>query len=322
MNSEFVSLIIPTYNEGKYLLNCLNSILHQTYPKEKIEILIIDGGSTDGTHNIINAFVDILPIRKIHNKDKKTTFALNMGIKEAVGEIILRLDAHAEYDCQYVEKCVYYLNNIDAQNVGGVATTRGHGFWGRINAEILSSPFGVGNSKFRTGSESGYVDTVPFGAFRKSLIEKIGLFDNELSRSEDNDFNSRIRAAGGKVYLASDIKFTYFCRDTLKGLFGQAIKNGNALFITMRKNPSAMSLRHFIPFLFLLSLVVLPPLCFNTFFKISFICEIVLYLILDIYFSFFCGKLKYSFIRILLYPLFHMCYGIGSLIGLFNLKLY
>ncbi len=112
----------------------------------------------------------------------------------------------------------------------------------------LSSRSGVGNSNFRTSDKSDYTDTVPFGAFKREVFDKIGVFDVDLPRSEDNDFNSRIRKNGGKVYMACDIKFKYYCRDTVLGLLGQAIKNGNALFLTIRKNPSAMSLRHYIPF--------------------------------------------------------------------------
>ena len=317
------TVIIPVFNEERYIQKCLDSLVSQTYPADKYELLIYDGGSTDNTISIINRYSDLLPIKLIENKDKLAAYALNAGIKRARGEYIIRLDAHARYATTYLEKCIYYLKTIDAENVGGIAITKGEGFIGTANAEILSSVFGVGNSNFRTNSASGYVDTVPFGAFKRYVFDKIGLFDIDLPRSEDNDINSRIRKAGYKVYLASDIQFEYYCRDTIKGLLSQGIKNGNALFLTLRKNPTAMSLRHFVPFVFALSLIIMPLLALkNTIFKWLFVTEIGLYGLLDIYFSFSKNSLSSSIYKFVMYPLFHITYGIGSIIGLFGIKLY
>ena len=318
-----VSVIIPVYNEEKHIRRCLESLKMQTYPIDKIEFIIIDGGSRDNTVSVIKEFENDLSIILLHNEKRIVTYALNMGIDNARGNYIVRMDAHAEYEKNYIEKCIYYLETADADNVGGIAITKGSGFVGSANADILSSKFGVGNSGFRTGAESGYVDTVPFGAFRKELFEKIGKFNINLPRSEDNDLNSRIRAAGGKVYLAADIKFTYFCRDTVSGILGQAIKNGNALFLTLRKNPEAMSFRHYIPFLFVLSLIALPLLSLiNPLFLYLLGIEAAFYILLDFYFSFcFVFDLK-SLYKFFMFPVFHISYGIGSLLGLVGLKLY
>ena len=202
-------------------------------------------------------------------------------------------------------------------------STVGEGFIGSINAEILSSKFGVGNSGFRTGAESGYVDTVPFGAFRAEVFERVGKFDPELPRSEDNDMNSRIRNSGGKVYLAADIAFTYYCRTTVRGLLDQGIKNGNALFLTLKKNPKAMSLRHYIPFTFVMSLIVMPVLCAVVpLVGWAFAAELLAYLLLDVYFSFTGGTVVSGLLKLALYPLFHITYGIGSVLGLIGIKLY
>ena len=317
-----VSVIMPVYNEEKYIDRCLASLKKQTYPKENVEWLFIDGGSSDNTVEKIEQY-GILNCSILQNEKRLVTYALNIGIKNAIGKFIIRMDAHAEYSENYIEKCVFYLKTTDADNVGGVAITSGEGFVGEANSEILSSKFGVGNSSFRTDSKSGYVDTVPFGAFRREIFDEVGLFNPELPRSEDNDFNSRIRAAGGKVFLSSDIKFTYYCRNTAGGLLEQAIKNGNALFLTLKKNPKAMSLRHYIPFLFVLSLIVMPIL--SIFFSLalwSFIAECVLYLSIDFYFSLFKGKKKFALYKFTMYPLFHAVYGLGSIIGMLGVKLY
>lgn len=317
-----VSVIVPVYNEEKYISRCLSSLKKQTYPQERIEWLFIDGKSSDNTVELINEFA-IPNSRILLNEKRLVTYAVNMGVENAVGKYIIRMDAHAEYKEDYIERCVCYLKTTDADNVGGVATTMGDGFIGEANADILSSKFGVGNSAFRTGAKSGYVDTVPFGAFKREVFDKVGLFDPNLPRSEDNDFNSRIRSAGGKVYLASDICFTYYCRDTVWGLLGQALKNGNALFLSIRKNPKAMSLRHYIPFLFVMSLIILPVIsAFLPFIWYLFAFEVSVYLLLDIFFSCFKSKVRYIAYKLIMFPLFHISYGIGSMIGMFGIKLY
>lgn len=317
-----VSVVMPVYNEEKYIERCLKSLYIQTYPKESIEWLFIDGCSKDKTVEKIKQF-NFPNCYILKNEKRIVTYALNIGIDHSIGKFIIRMDAHAEYAADYIEKCVFYLKTTDAENVGGIAITKGNGFIGQANSEILSSKFGVGNSNFRVGNKSGYVDTVPFGAFKREVFEKIGKFDVDLPRSEDNDFNSRIRASGGKVFLASDISFTYYCRDTVKGLLGQALKNGDALFLTIRKNLKAMSLRHYIPFLFVLSLIVVPIISF--FIPLFWLCLIVesgLYLMLDLFFSFCKGKKKFVLYKLVMYPLFHIAYGIGSLLGMINVKLY
>ena len=318
-----VTVIIPVLNEEKYIKGCLDSLLRQTFPLERTECLIIDGCSDDSTVEICEEYADKAPIRILKNEMRKTTYALNMGIAEARGKYIIRLDAHADFAPDYIEKCVHYLESKpEIENVGGIAVTVGRGKMGSAIADMLSTKFGVGGSSFRTGGE-GYVDTVPFGAFRKELFDKIGLFNHNLPRSEDNDINARIRAAGGKIWLAKDIEFTYYCRDTVPGILKMALQNGNALFRTLKENKKAMSIRHFIPFLFLLSLVVFPPLCFlhPVFFWI-FMAELFCYLVLDFYFSFAGKSIKNGLITLWLYPLFHICYGAGSLLGLLGIKLY
>ncbi len=323
MIEPVVSIIMPVYNESAFIDICMESLMKQTYPKDKMEWIIIDGISTDDTVEKLKKYSDYINLHILKNEKRLVTYALNIGIQHACGKYIIRMDAHAEYAEDYIEKCIYYLEHTDADNVGGIAFTEGKGFVGKANSEILSSKFGVGNSKFRTECKSGYVDTVPFGAFRREIFDRIGLFDPELPRSEDGDFNSRIRSNGGKVFLASDIQFTYYCRNTVKGLLSQAIKNGNALFLTFRKNPKAMSLRHYIPFLFVMSLVVLPIISiFLPFFRWILAAEAVVYFLFDLFFCLKCSKRAYFFYKLIMYLVFHISYGLGSLLGLLNIKLY
>lgn len=317
-----VSVIIPMLNEEKYIENCINSLINQTFPKCQMEWLLIDGDSNDNTVAICRKYEKDNPIRILRNPDKKTTYALNLGIKESIGKYIVRMDAHALYDNNYIEKCVYYLENTDADNVGGIAITEAKGFVGTAIAKMLSSTFGVGGSAFRVSNESGYVDTVPFGAFRREVFERIGLFNNDLPRSEDNDINARIRESGGKIWLSNEIRFTYYCRDNVRDILSMGLKNGNALFHTLRVNKEAMSLRHFVPFLFFLSILILPVLSLLCpVFKYIIITEWALYLLLDFYFSFIKNG-KYGVVLLWLFPLFHFVYGLGSFIGLLGIKSY
>lgn len=324
-NEITVSVVMPIYNEEKYIEQCLKSLLEQDYPFEQMEWLFVDGMSQDSTVAIIGRYKKDYPklITILTNPKRSAPNAMNLGIENSKGKYVIRMDAHAVYASDYISKCVYYLEHTDADNVGGVAETKGRGFIGAANAEILSSKFGVGNSKFRTTNEDGYVDTAPFGAFKREIFDRVGMFDPDLPRSEDNDLNARIRSAGGKVYMSSKIRFTYYCRDSLGGLLNQGIKNGNALFLTIRKNPKAMSARHYVPFCFTLSLILLPILAvFLPFFRYLFFAEIAAYVLLDAAFCLFFGVKKYFLYKFIAYPLFHLAYGIGSAIGMVGKKLY
>lgn len=321
----FASIIVPLYNEEKYVANCIESLTKQTFPLERMEWIFVDGCSTDKTVEIIETYIakNEYPIVLLKNEKRKTPFALNLAIERAQGDYIIRLDAHASFNSDYIEKCVYYLEHTDADNVGGVAETTANGYVGGAIAQMLSTKFGVGGSDFRVGDGNKYVDTVPFGAFRREVFERVGFFNPKLLRSEDNDMNARIRESGGKIWLADDVRFKYYCRDSVQGILKMATQNGNALFFTLRENPKAMSVRHFVPFAFLASLIALPTLAF--FFPIVwtlFCVEIGAYLILDLYYSFFKGKLRYAPATLALYPAFHVAYGWGSLLGLFGVALY
>lgn len=322
-DAKFISIIMPIYNEENFIVNCIDSLLLQDYPQEAMEWIFVDGSSTDRTRSLLQNYIKKYPklIKLLDNPKKTVPYAMNIGIHVAKGEYIIRLDAHADYSKDYLSKCVHYLNTTNADNVGGIAETKSNGVLGNCIAKMLSSKFGVGNSQFRTNGKSGFVDTVPFGAFRKSVFEKLGGYDERLTRNQDNEMNYRIRKNGGLIYLANDIHFSYYCRDTIKGLADMALKNGMWNVITMYLCPGTMGIRHFIPLFFLLSIILLPilSLIFQPFFFLLGI-ELALYFILDMYYSFkFSYNLKTFFILLILYPLFHMTYGFGSLMGISKL---
>ena len=315
-----VSVIIPIRNEEKYIERCIKSIINQDYPLENIEVIFVDGESQDKTREIVYKYISEYNgiIKIFDNPDKTVPYAMNIGIKNAIGDYIIRLDAHSEYSNDYISKCISTLEKTDADNVGGLAITKGYGFIGDAFSKVLSSKFGVGNSGFRTNASSGYVDTVPFGAFKRETFGKYGYYDERLTRNQDYELNYRIRKNGGKIYLNSDIKLTYYCRNTITGIIKQSYQNGKWNVITSKLCQGSMSIRHFIPLIFVLSLIILPILIiFNPVFTYIFLFEISLYLLLAILFSFRIASTKGQILLLVfLFPLFHLSYGVGSLMGL------
>ena len=324
MNDEIiVSVVMPVYNEEKYVEKCVDSLLLQDYPQNNMEWIFVDGRSTDRTVELLKRYQERYPalIRILYNRKKIVPCAMNIGIEASQGKYIVRLDAHADYARDYISKCVYYLENTDAENVGGAIETKANGFVGNMIAKMLSSKFGVGNSQFRTNGESGYVDTVPFGAFRREVFSKYGGYDERLVRNQDNEMNFRIRKNGGKIYLSDDIHLSYYCRDSIKGISAMARKNGMWNIITMRLCPGSMGLRHFIPLLFVVSIffLILSGIAHPLFWMLLGM-ELSLYLLLDVLATSrratgigeFC-------ILIFLFPIFHVAYGLGSMEGIIKL---
>jgi len=322
-NGMVVSVVMPVYNEERYIEKCVDSLLLQDYPIDEMEWIFVDGCSKDRTVEILKRYQEKYPslIKIYSNPDKIVPYAMNIGIAASKGKYIVRLDAHADYATDYISKCVYYLENTDAENVGGIAETKANGFMGKAIAKMLSSKFGVGNSQFRTNGESGYVDTVPFGAFRREVFSKYGGYDERLVRNQDNEMNFRIRKNGGKIYLANDIRFSYYCRDSIGGISTMARKNGMWNIITMKLCPGSMGVRHFIPFAFVISVLGLGILSFiHLLFAAILAAEISLYLLLDIVFSIKQAEtLREFFTLLILFPIFHVAYGVGSLIGITKL---
>lgn len=318
-----VSVVVPVYNEEKYIEKCIASLLLQDYPIEKMEWIFVDGCSKDKTVEILTSFQNqYSKLIKIFNNPKKIVpHAMNIGIEASLGKYIVRLDAHADYAKDYISKCIYCLENTEAENVGGVAETKANGFIGTVIAKMLSSKFGVGNSQFRTNGESGYVDTVPFGAFKRDVFSKYGGYDERLVRNQDNEMNFRIRKNGGKIYLSSDIHFSYYCRDSIKGITTMARQNGMWNIITMKLCPGSMGVRHFIPFLFVISVLGLSILgMIHSIFWMLLGLELALYFILDVLFSVRqVANVKEFFTLIILFPIFHVTYGVGSMIGITKL---
>jgi glycosyltransferase involved in cell wall biosynthesis len=323
-NNIIASVVIPLRNEEKYIEKCVQSILFQDYPKEKLEVIFVDGASSDRTCEIVKEYTDIfLYLKLMHNPDKTVPYAMNIGIKAAQGKYIIRLDAHSQYAPDYFSKCIEYLEKTGADNVGGPMIATGKSFVGKAIAHLHSCPFGLGGGKFHNESYEGEADTVYLGAFKKSTLLNVGLYDERLTRNQDIELNNRIRKAGGRIYLTPNVRSVYYCRDTIKSFLIQNYNNGKWNIYSKLVNKDALSLRHFVPLLFILSLIVfLGGTIFLKFFLWFFVLEIILYFLFDMFFSAklsLANGFKYFLLYFFTFLLLHISYGLGSLNGLITI---
>lgn len=323
LNCIETSVIIPVLNEEKNIDRLLDTICQQTYSQDKYEIIFVDGGSTDKTIECINKHNEFSNIRIIDNPKKTAQHAMNIGIDVARGKYIIRLDAHSFYCDNYFEELINSLNsNSEIGNVGGICLVEGDNTIGKAYARVLSTFFGVGSSDFRISNEEKYVNTVPFGAFRKEEIIKIGKYDDRLERNEDLELNLRYIRNGYKILLKPSLIITYKCRDTIKSIIKHELSDGIWNSISLKYCPYTFTLAHFIPMIFDIGLLgVIFSFVFNMkFFKIVGIIGLMFYLILDIIFSIKNMKygVKEGLLSFILYPLHHISYGVGEIIGLFQ----
>jgi succinoglycan biosynthesis protein ExoA len=252
-----VSIIVPCYNEEATIQLLLKSIYDQTYPHHEMEVVLVDGMSTDQTRAEVAAFQlrypDLL-VKVVDNPKRIIPAALNVALAAAQGEFIIRLDGHSMPYPEYVKNCVTDLEQGKGDNVGGVWEIHpaGPGFIARSIAAAAAHPFGVGDALYRFTNRAGAVDTVPFGAFRRSLFEQVGHYDESLLTNEDYEFNTRIRQNGGVVWLDPAIRSIYFARASLAALAKQYWRYGFWKLRMLRRYPGTLRWRQALPPLFVL----------------------------------------------------------------------
>jgi glycosyltransferase involved in cell wall biosynthesis len=257
-----VSVIVPCYNEQATIEKLLQAFYDQSYPLNEIEVIIADGMSTDQTRSVINLFQNNHPelwIRVIDNIKRAIPSGLNRAIEVSKGEILVRFDAHSIPDHDYIRNCVLALDSGKGDNVGGIWKIKaGSSSWiAKAIAITTSHPLAVGDAHYRIGGVAREVDTVPFGAFRRELIEKIGMFDETLLTNEDYEFNVRVRQSGGKVWMDPSIHSIYFARSSLRELSQQYWRYGYWKAQMLRKYPETVRWRQALPPLFVFSLLCL-----------------------------------------------------------------
>jgi glycosyltransferase involved in cell wall biosynthesis len=321
-----VSIIISSRNEEKFIGKCLNSIISQTYPKDKLELLVVDGMSSDKTREVVHEYGQMHSfIQLLENPRKVTPCAMNIGIRNSKGEVIILVNAHSILDRSFLKKSIEYLNKTHADAVGGMLNT--------INdeASIISqaiplatdSIFGTGGRRYRSRIQEGFVkDTLPYCAYRRELIDKIGLIDEDLVRDQDEEFNYRILKNGGKIYYTPNIKSYLFIRPSLKKLWRQHFQYGYFKPLVVQKVGGLMTWRQAIPSLFVSSIVLTGILSFFTFYAlVCFLFILGLYVIINFFFSFIQSVKKefklLPFISVSFATL-HVSYGMGYLKGIFD----
>ena len=251
-----VSVVMPVRNEERFILHSVGAVLSQDYSAYRMEVLIADGMSTDGTRDILEQLAARDPrLRIIDNPGRIVATGLNASIATARGDIIIRVDGHCEVAPDYVRRCVNHILEDDVDGVGGYVETIGQTYMARVIARAMSSTFGVGGVAFRTGGgRSLLADTIPFPAFRRDAMERAGQYDEEFIRNQDDEYNYRLRKLGAKLLLAADVRSRYFSRSTLRSLWRQYYEYGFWKVRVLQKHPHQMSARQFVPAAFLISL--------------------------------------------------------------------
>jgi glycosyltransferase involved in cell wall biosynthesis len=321
----FVSVVIPCRNEARYIAGCLDSVLQNGYPLERMEVLIVDGQSEDGTQAIVRGYASQYPCIQLHeNPGRVTPNALNIGIRLARGELIIRVDAHGRYAPGYLEKSVRYLDLYQADNVGGVlkAESQDGGLIATAAAYLMNHPLS-GSSAYRVGVTSPqWSHTVWGGCYRREIFDRIGLFNEDLIKTQDREFNQRLREAGGRILVAPDICSTYYVRSTFAGYCKYVFIAGFWIFYSGKVSGRHLfASRNLFPLLALVLGVVLAAG------SVAFLTARIAFALLILTYCAFCARAAVPLTRqkhdlrfLAVFPLVvlvtHLGYAIGCIVGL------
>jgi glycosyltransferase involved in cell wall biosynthesis len=331
----FVSIIMPIRNEASYIAVSLGSVLAQDYPPELMEILVADGMSEDATRDIIDKTVrereiavaarqqqatgPVLPaVKVLDNPGRIVPTAFNLGLRHAQGEIIIRVDGHCEIQPDYVRRCVELLLQTGADNVGGLQYAEGKDLVGKAISLATSSPFGVGGAKFHYAAQPGWVDTVYLGAYRREVFDRIGGFDEELVRNQDDEFNFRLTQSGGKIWLDPSLKTVYYSRASFGKLWRQYFQYGFYKVRVMQKRGGVASWRHLAPAGFVVALFLSIFLGWVTGSPTIGLVVAGPYALANICASLWAARRDWRILPLLplSYLILHLSYGVGFLWGL------
>jgi len=324
-NQVFVSVVIPCRNEEDHIQACVNSVLTSNYPGKALEIFVCDGLSDDKTQEVVANMAHHHPnLKLLLNNNQTTPHGLNQGIQASTGDVVIILGAHASISTDYISKCVQAFHEDDSLGcVGGVLDNKFSDIRSEAIANAMSHPFGVGSAHFRTGKQSGYVDTVAFGAYRKAVFDKIGMFDEALTRNQDDEFNYRVIRAGYKIKLDTTINATYFVRAAFGKLFKQYYQYGYWKVFVNRKHKTVTTFRQVVPALFvfyiLLGALIAPILPVTLGLYAG---GLGCYVILGLVSAFSKSSQPYAaFMTFYSFIILHTSYGIGYWMGLYSFML-
>jgi len=322
----FITIVMPIRNEAAFIRQGLSAVLSQDYPAERMEIIVADGMSTDGTFEIVQALqAKYANLHVIRNQGKIVPTGMNAALMQARGEIIIRVDGHCEIAPDYARRCIEHLQNDGVDGVGGPLETIGETGMACTIALAMSSPFGVGGSAFRTvKNKSMLVDTVAFPAYTRTIMERAGPYDEELVRNQDDEYNYRLRKLGAKILLAANIHARYYSRSSLRSLWRQYFQYGYWKVRVLQKHPRQMRPRQFAPIAFVVAFLGTSVLAFFTP-----IGRVLLFLVAGSYSltsvaSSVWTARKHGWSHLFLLPvvylMLHLSYGLGFLCGLVKFR--
>ncbi|HSN25734.1 MAG TPA: glycosyltransferase family 2 protein [Kofleriaceae bacterium] len=259
MADPSVTVIVPVRNEVAFIEDTLRALLDQTDPPAEYEVIVVDGMSDDGTRDLIARLAAADPrLRMVDNPERTVPHALNVGIRDAKGEILIRVDGHTTVAHDFIRANLALLDeHPEAWSVGGPIAHRGRSIVGRAIAAAMSSSVGVGGARHRDETYEGYAEGTAFPAFRRWVFDRIGMFDEHLVRNQDDELNFRITRAGGQIFISPRVKHDYFVRDSYKALFSQYMQYAYWKVEVMRKHGAVIAPRHLVPGAFVVGL----PLC-------------------------------------------------------------
>jgi len=319
-----ISVIIPCFNEEKFIVQLIENLLGQDYPKDLLEIIFADGKSTDKTRDLIDGYARRFGfIKLIDNPQRLVPFALNKAILASSGEVIIRMDAHSVYPINYLSILVEKLFGHKAENVGGVWITIPGNDTRRAKAIVLATthPLGIGNADYRLGAPGDKeVDTVPYGCFHRDLFGRIGYFDEHMFRNQDDELNGRIRKVGGKIILIPSLKIRYYARENFSKLWKMFYQYGLFKPLVNMKLGAPASIRQFAPPVFVLGICILViASLFSTTAFYLFSAMIAIYVTAITIVSISQASLRDPVLVIntmAAFPVIHFAYGLGYIFGL------
>ncbi len=319
-----VSVVMPVRNEADFLRESLGAVLAQDYPSDRMDVIVADGMSTDATRQIIADLAREYPrhsVRVVDNPGRIVAKGLNAAMAVATGDIVVRIDGHCRIAPDYVSRCVEHICRDEVDGVGGSINTIATTPVGRVIAAVMSSPFGVGGSAFRTVTDTTkLVDTVPFPAYTRRAIEVAGPFDEDLVRNQDDEYNYRLRKLGAKILLAGDVKSDYYSRTSLRSLWRQYYQYGFYKVRVMQKHVMQMQWRHFVPPAFVLFLGAgLVAALVNPWARGLWLLVVASYLMAALTASIITARRtgwKDAWLLPVGFAILHLSYGAGFLVGL------
>jgi cellulose synthase/poly-beta-1,6-N-acetylglucosamine synthase-like glycosyltransferase len=317
-NLPLVSIVIPMFNESETIERCLNSIFSQDYPREKIEILVADGGSTDGAMEKVESLGRMYSgLRIVENPKRRTPAGLNAGIRSAKGDIVVILGAHTRIKEDFLRQNVEAMHRERVHCTGGTQVNVGDTYMQKAIGIAMGSPFGLPSAPYRFSKSEKFVDTVVYAAYKRSLFDEVGFFDEELFISEDAEMNWRIRKAGHRIFYTPEIVSYYYPRRTIASLFKQLFRYGILRVNVIKKHMDAVKWVHLVPFLFLTGLILL--ILFRKWTLFTFLLGF--YVLAVVYYSLRSAirdGFRYLPVLPLLFMTIHLSWGLGFIVGLFK----